>query len=156
MASRRASHSASCHTYADSVTTEAVCGGTSVANAIGSAFSCHTPSAPRMRNLYRDPTGTFGRKTSHTPLEPIERNGFARPSQPSKSPVTRTPRAFGAHTANETPLIVPEAVSYERMRAPSTSHSRSWRPSPIRCRSSSPTVGSHRYGSSTSTAGPPL
>ena len=35
------------------------------------------------------------------------------------------------------------------MCAPSTSHSRSWRPSPIRCRSISPSVGSQRYGSST-------
>ena len=36
------------------------------------------------------------------------------------------------------------------MCAPSTSQSRSWRPSPIRCRSMSPRVGSQRYGSSTS------
>src|SRR6266702_4291666 len=107
VAARRASHSASSHSYVDWVTTDAVAGGTSVANAIGSAFSCHWPSWPMMRNLYLEPTGTPGMKISHTPEEPRDRNGFARPSQPSKSPVTRTPCALGAHTANDTPVTWP-------------------------------------------------
>ena len=34
-------------------------------------------------------------------------------------------------------------------RAPRTSHSRSWRPSPMRCRSTSPSVGRNRYPSAT-------
>ena len=49
--------------------------------------------------------------SSHTPDEPSERIGLARPSQPSKSPHTRTPRALGAHTANEVPSTTPSGVS---------------------------------------------
>ena len=32
--------------------------------------------------------------------------GWARPSQKSKSPMSRTPRAFGAQTANAVPLAL--------------------------------------------------
>ena len=46
-----------------------------------------------------------GTKISHTPLLPSDRMQWLRPSQPLKSPMTRTPRAFGAHTANETPEV---------------------------------------------------
>ena len=48
--------------------------------------------------------------------------------------MTRTPRAFGAHTAKRH-AAAPCGC------APSTVHSCSCRPSPIRCRSSSPSVG---------------
>ena len=48
-----------------------------------------------------------GTNSSHTPLEPSARIGWLRPSQPLKSPMTRTPRAFGAHTANEVPVTWP-------------------------------------------------
>ena len=53
-------------------------------------------------------------------------------------------RAFGAQTANDVPLAWPAS----RTCAPSTRHSCSCRPSPIRCRSISPSVGRKRYGSS--------
>jgi hypothetical protein len=131
------------------VTTDAVAGGCSVAKAIGSAFSRQVPSRPRMRNLYLVPGPIPGRNSSHTPDEPSERIGVASPVQLSKSPHTRTPTAFGAHTANEVPVTGSFGPSWLRGCAPSTDHSRSCRPSPIRCRSMSPSVGSHRYGSST-------
>ena len=92
-------------------TTDAVAGGTSVANAIGSALSRHWLSAPRIWNLYRAPSPTPGTNSSHTPDEPSERIGSARPDQKSKSPATRTPRAFGAHTANDVPVTAPPGVS---------------------------------------------
>ena len=37
--------------------------------------------------------------------------GCSRPSQELKSPLTRTARADGAHTANEVPLTVPPSGS---------------------------------------------
>ena len=49
--------------------------------------------------------------------------------------------SFGAHTANEVPCTSPTGLSYSRTCAPRTRHSSSWRPSPIRCRSISPSVG---------------
>jgi hypothetical protein len=131
------------------VTTDAVDGGISVANAMGSALSRQTPSRPRILNLYRVPTPTPGTKISQTPLLPSERMGWVQPAQPSKSPVTRTPCAVGAQTAKLVPVTVPFGVSYACRWAPRASHSRSCRPSPIRCRSTSPSVGSQRYGSST-------
>jgi hypothetical protein len=48
-----------------------------------------------------------GTNSSHTPLLPSTRIGWLRPSQPLKSPITRTPRALGAQTANDTPVIGP-------------------------------------------------
>ena len=57
------------------MTTEAFSGGTSVAKAIGSDFSRHTPSAPSTWYRYRLPTGTPGTKISQTPEEPRERIG---------------------------------------------------------------------------------
>ena len=48
---RRSSHSPSPHSYVDVCTTDAVAGGVSVANAIGSAFCRHTPSRPSTSNL---------------------------------------------------------------------------------------------------------
>jgi hypothetical protein len=121
-------------------TTDAVAGGFSAAAAIGSAFSRHTPSAPQIAYLYRTPSPMPGTKSSHTPTPPSERIGYARPFQWLKSPVTRTPRAFGAQTANEVPLTVP----YSRTCAPSTRHSSSCLPSPIRYRSNSPSAGRWR------------
>src|SRR6185312_15610782 len=122
------------HSYEDEKTTDAVAGGTSVCWASGSACSRHTPSRPRILNLYLEPTCASGTYSSQTPLEPSDRIGH--PSygpQPTKSPTTCTPRALGAHTAKPTPV--------PRGCAPSTRHSFSCRPSPIRCRSSSPRVG---------------
>ena len=91
---------------------EAVAGGTSAADANGSAFSRHTPSRPRMTYLYLVPAPTPGMNSSQTPVEPSTRIGVpAPPDQWSKSPEIRTPRALGAHTANEVPLTVPPGVS---------------------------------------------
>src|SRR5947209_14947221 len=104
VASRCTIQSRSDQVKSGSYTIDAVAGGSSVANASGSAFSCQLLSAPRIRNLYRDPVGSPGTNSSHTPEAPIERIGLARPSQPSKSPHTRTPRAVGAHTANDVPV----------------------------------------------------
>ena len=78
------------------------------------------------------------------PDEPSERIGCMRPSQKLKSPTTDTARPDGAQTAN----AVPRTPSISRTWAPSLVHSSSWRPSPTRCRSSSPIVGRKRYGSS--------
>ena len=93
------------------MTTDAVAGGTSEKKAIGSAFSRHTPSWPRIWNLYLVPSPTPGTNSSHTPDEPSERIGVPAPDQWSKSPVTRTPRAFGAQTANDVPVTEPPGVS---------------------------------------------
>ena len=73
--------------------------------AIGSAFSRHWPSAPRMRNLYFVPEPTSGTNSSQMPDEPSWRMGCSRPSQLLKSPLIRTPLADGAHTAKEVPSI---------------------------------------------------
>ena len=48
---RRSSHSPSPQSYDEVNTTDAVAGGVSVANAIGSAFCLHTPSRPSTSNL---------------------------------------------------------------------------------------------------------
>ena len=97
-----------------------------------------------MSNLYLVPAWTPGTNSSHTPAEPRDRIGCACPSQKLKSPMTRTPRALGAHTAKDVPVTSPKL----RTCAPSTRHSSSCRPSRIRCRSISPSVGRCRYGSS--------
>ena len=96
------------------------------------------------RTCRRVPTPTSGTKSSHTPDEPIIRIGWIRPSQSLKSPMTRTALARGAHTANETPRTEPIGPLYSRIRAPSTVHSCSCRPSPTRWRSTSPRVGAKR------------
>src|SRR6266566_8141728 len=82
--------------YREVNTTDAVAGGFSAALAIGSAFSRHTPSGPQIAYLYLAPSITPGMKSSHTPELPSERIGEARPSKKLKTPVTRTPWAFGA------------------------------------------------------------
>ena len=43
--------------------------------------------------------------SSHTPELPSVRIMWTRPSQRLKSPTTLTPRALGAHTANDTPRM---------------------------------------------------
>ena len=48
-----------------------------------------------------------GTNSSQTPDAPSDRIGWACPSQKLKSPATRTPRAFGAQTANEDPVTSP-------------------------------------------------
>jgi hypothetical protein len=49
---------------------------------------------------------------------------------------------LGAHTANEVPVMSPRpSEPRPRTWEPSTCHSSSCRPSPIRCRSNSPSVG---------------
>ena len=57
------------------------------------------------------PSPTFGMNSSQMPVLPMERMGCPVPSQPLKSPTTRTPSAFGAHTANEVPVIGPNGLS---------------------------------------------
>ncbi len=79
-------------------------------NANGSALSRHTPSAPRIWNLYRVPSPTSGTNNSQTPDGPSMRIGVPAPVQWSKSPEMRTPRAFGAQTANEVPVTSPPGV----------------------------------------------
>src|SRR5437016_5734433 len=101
---RPASHSASRHSCRDSNTTDAFLGGTSVRNAYGSAFSRNLPSRVRISNLYREPGGIPGRNSSQIPDPPSDRIGWSRPSQPLKSPTTPTEAAFGAQTANDTPV----------------------------------------------------
>ena len=61
--------------------------------------------------MYRVPAPMFGTNSSQTPVLPSARIGWAQPDQPSKSPVTRTPCADGAHTAKLVPLTVPDGVS---------------------------------------------
>ena len=68
-------------------------------------------------------------KISHTPDEPSVRMACRLPSQPLKSPMTRTDLALGAHTAKLTPLTSPSSLGKVFTCEPSASHSRSWRPS---------------------------
>ncbi len=122
------------------MTTDEVAGGTSVRRASGSARSVFEPSGRVISNLYSSPSPIPGTNSSHTPEEPSERIGNAVASQKLKVPATRTPRAFGAHTLN----LVPGTPWCVIGSAPSTRHSSSCRPSPIRCRSNSPSVGRKR------------
>lgn len=80
-APRAAIHAASCHSYREAVTTEAFAGGTSADRAIGSARRVWLPSGRVMSYLYRAPAPTPGRNSSHTPLAPSERIGYATESQ---------------------------------------------------------------------------
>ena len=100
---RRATRS-SAHSCFDRWTTDEFAGGTSAANATGSALMRSCPSWARTSNLYFAPSSTPGTKSSQIPLEPSERIGCSRPSQLLKSPTTETERAFGAHTANAVPV----------------------------------------------------
>ena len=115
-------------------------GGTSVANAKGSALSMRRSSAVTISYLYRAPGSAPGMNSSQTPELPSALIGFRRPSQEFQSPTTRTALALGAQTAKAVP-VTPWCV---RGWAPSTSHSRRWRPSLNRCRSRSPSVGHNR------------
>ncbi|SKY64747.1 Uncharacterised protein [Mycobacteroides abscessus subsp. abscessus] len=110
LATRRSIQSSSDQTKSEWVTTEAVAGGTSVRLAIGSALSWMVPSAPWTRNLYSVPSPTSGMNNSQTPDGPIDRIGVDRPLQPSKSPITTTPCALGAHTENVVPGTSPSGV----------------------------------------------
>ena len=101
---RAASHSSSPHSYDVSKIRDAVSAGTSAQAAIGSAFSRHAPSGPRITNLYAVPLPTPGTKSSQTPDEPSWRIGCSRPSQLLKSALTRTACAEGAHTAKDVPV----------------------------------------------------
>src|SRR5690625_6312040 len=141
VAARVLSHCSSPHSCWLSVTIEAVAGGVSVAKAIGSAFSRQRSSAPKISYLYRVPAVTLGIKISQTPEEPRERMACEVPSQWLKSPITRTARALGAQTLNEVPETSPKSLGKLRTCAPSTRHNSSCRPSPIRCKSTSPNVG---------------
>ena len=111
LGSRADIHASSPHVWEDSWTCEDVSGGVSVANAIGSARSVQTSSAPSTSYLYFVPEPTPGTNSSQTPEDAIARIGCSRPSQELKSPFTRTPLACGAHTAKETPLIWPKGPS---------------------------------------------
>src|SRR5690348_9968322 len=86
-----------------------------------------------------------GTNRSQTPASPSERMGWLPLSQKLKSPATCTARALGAQTANDVPSTGPSGPSYVRTWAPSTSQSRSCRPSLMRCRSSSPTAAGQSY-----------
>ena len=96
------------------------------------------------------PRSASGTKSSQTPARPSERIGCARSSQALKSPTTLTARAAGAQTAKAVPV---RSVERARMRAERVPE-RSWRPSLIRCRSSSPSVGGKEYASRTTIGGP--
>ncbi len=120
--------------------TDDVAGGTSVRRASGSARRVFEPSGRVISNLYSSPSPMPGTNSSHTPVEPSDRMGKPVPSQKLKEPATRTPRAFGAHTEKRVPVTSWCVIGC----APSTVHSSSCRPSPIRCRSSSPSVGRKR------------
>lgn len=50
----------------------------------------------------------------------MSRIGWTWPSQPLKSPTTRTALARGAHTANDVPRTVPRGPGYSCTRAPRT------------------------------------
>ena len=63
------------HSCREVNTTDAVAGGCSVANAIGSAFFRHWPSRPQMSYLYRLPLPGPGTNSSHTPDPPSLRIG---------------------------------------------------------------------------------
>jgi hypothetical protein len=52
-----------------------------------------------------------GTNSSQTPVLPSTRIGWLLPLQPLKSPMTRTPRAAGAHTAKEVPVMTPDGLS---------------------------------------------
>src|SRR5512142_792620 len=145
-AARWASHASSLQVWWDRKTTDAVSGGHCAANAMGSALSRHTPSGSCNRNLYRSPVPIPSIAAYHTPLLPS--GVMATPSngpQPVVSEITRTAQAFGAHTEN----AVPPSYGW----APSTVHSRSWRPWPNRCRSSSPGFGITGVAGASATAG---
>ena len=66
------------------------------------------------------PSPTSGTNSSQTPRAPSERIGCPRPSQPLKSPTTRTPWALGAHTANDVPVTPARRTCARARRAPST------------------------------------
>src|SRR6266536_1833973 len=88
-AARASIHTESPQVCREAYTTDAVAGGISAAAAIGSAFSRHLPSGPQIAYLYLAPSVMPGTNSSHTPDPPSERIGYARPSQPLKSPVDR-------------------------------------------------------------------
>ena len=85
--------------------TDAVAGGRSARLAMGSALRRHCPSGPRRRTC-TGPVADVGQNSSQMPAPPRDRIGCPRPSQWLKSPMTRTPRALGAHTANAVPVTI--------------------------------------------------
>src|SRR5690606_36648731 len=95
VAARPRIHSSSVHSWCEAVTTDAVFGGSSASRAIGSAFRKRCPCREWISNLYRVPSPTLGRNSSHTPVEPSERIGKVVPSQCVKSAARRTPWALG-------------------------------------------------------------
>ena len=112
----------------------AVAGGTSARKAYRvRLLLAITPSAPRIENLYAWPSRAFGDDALPDSRRRRRARAGRRSSRQSfQSPITETPRAFGAQTAKRTPLASSDGC------APSRSYSRSWRPSPSRWRSSSP------------------
>ena len=138
---RCAIQASSCHSY-ESVrcTIEPVPGDCSILNANGSVFFRNCPSRVTISYWYSAPGAISGRKSSHTPLDPIMRIGWMRPSHPLNCPTTLTRCALGAHTAN----AVPSTPSCTIGCAPSFVHRRRWVPSLKRWRSTSPSVGRKR------------
>ena len=64
----------------------------------------------RISYLYSAPLPSPGMKISQSPLPGWRRIGCTRPSQPFQSPTALTRRAFGAQTANRTP-VTPSTVA---------------------------------------------
>lgn len=130
------------------VTRDAVCGGTSVPNANGSARSVTTPSAPCTRNLYRPSQGKSGQNNSHTLMGRAPAWGFvAIPTVElaDQADALGVGRPHGERHATHHTVGRGKRAGW----APRTSQSRSWRPSANRCRSTSPRVGRNRYASAT-------
>ncbi len=98
--------------YVDSKTTDDVAGGTSVWNAIGSAFSRHCAVGAEDRELVAGAAADVGHEQLPHAGLPSWRIGCSRPSQLLNEPFTRTPRADGAQTANAVPVTMsPNGVS---------------------------------------------
>ena len=105
-------HSSSVHANSlCAATTDTVSGGVRVRLASGSALSTRAPSAVWMAYLYVAPSSMPGMKISHNPDAPRERIGYWFGFHSQKSPMTATPCALGAHTANEVPRTSPREVS---------------------------------------------
>src|SRR4029453_17601495 len=98
--SRDAIQESSAQLYARSQTTDAVFGGSSQANAKGSAFSsARAPLCGEIRNLYSEPAETSGMNPSQIPEDARGRSRRRPPCQPLNPPTPATRPASGAQTA---------------------------------------------------------
>ncbi len=106
---RRCIHASSLHAYALVYTMDEFAGACSAKKAIGSTFSRQMPSAPSTLNLYKAPSLTPSTNSTQTPEPGIR--CMASPVHQLKSALSRTSRAFGAHTANRVPVTSPRSSS---------------------------------------------